>query len=551
MPAWVKDEAIWDKAKKAAAKSYDPSSASFYAAVTAIYKKMGGEVGKSEADGGAGFGQVLRSKESSAEVPASIRFQENTTFLEAITPAANQDPNPSRFSAIIIQEGMGNFRDGFYYTKEALESACALFEGKKIYADHPTTIEEQVIPERSVRDILGHFENCRVIQAPDGHHMLQADLVVLPEGEFDWARGMMKHAINYNKKYPTRDFVGLSINANGHAEERAIKDFVSESKPPPYCMEKLQAAMDGGIDDIRVVSQLTDAISCDLVTEAGAGGRLLQMVEGELMKKKKAKEADQKHPASGKGPKQEAGGEPMHDDAEQDKELIRSMLKKHMGGDSEPSEEDVGMAKECMDMAKEMGYEGEEAEKHAMAHMKMAKKMGEKMAKEAEAKQAEAETESESEAESSEAESSESEAEAESSETKESNRGPGDEDEDHGEERAEPKDLPSALKENLSLRGENAGLKAKLRARELVDYLDKKLEESGEERKVTTIFRESLKMEDIKSKKEIDARWDVFIEAFRAGQREADPNEVVISVPKRGSEGAKGSLDLSDCVGGE
>jgi hypothetical protein len=68
----------------------------------------------------------------------------------------------ARFRVALIQEGLGNLRDGFYYTKQALESAVPAFEGKKAYADHPSRSEESDRPERSVRDIVGHYENLKL-----------------------------------------------------------------------------------------------------------------------------------------------------------------------------------------------------------------------------------------------------------------------------------------------------------------------------------------------------------------------------------------------------
>lgn len=44
MPNWVKDDDKWAEAKKAALKTYSESDPNFYAIVTSIYKKMGGEV---------------------------------------------------------------------------------------------------------------------------------------------------------------------------------------------------------------------------------------------------------------------------------------------------------------------------------------------------------------------------------------------------------------------------------------------------------------------------------------------------------------------------
>ena len=31
-----------------------------------------------------------------------------------------------------------------------------------------------------------------------------------------------------------------------------------------------------------VVSKITDAVSCDLVTEAGAGGKIVKLIEGDM-----------------------------------------------------------------------------------------------------------------------------------------------------------------------------------------------------------------------------------------------------------------------------
>lgn len=44
MPKWVKDEALWAKAKAEAKKTYDESVPKFFAIVTSIYEKMGGKV---------------------------------------------------------------------------------------------------------------------------------------------------------------------------------------------------------------------------------------------------------------------------------------------------------------------------------------------------------------------------------------------------------------------------------------------------------------------------------------------------------------------------
>jgi hypothetical protein len=533
-PAWVADDDIWQKAKKTAAKSYNQDDPAYWPSVATIYSKMGGTK-KSEADGASSTPQVLRSRESAPPVPSTIRLRESTTFREAIPTETNPEPNQSRFSTAMLQEGMGNFTSRFYYTKEALDSAPAIFEGKKIFADHPTEEEEQIRPERSVRDILGYYEGVKVVQESDGHSVLVSNVNILSSKDCDWARDRMREAVEYSKKYPDQDFIGLSINAQGNAEEVDIDDFMAKADIPKYCMEKLQKAKEAGIDKIRVVSKFVNAISCDLVTEAGAGGRVTKMIEGDTMakKKKKTMEADQKHPAGG-APEAKEAGDDGHDDAAQDKELIKSMLKKHLGKDKdgkdqEPSEADMKLAGECMKMAKAKGLEGEEAEKEAVAAMGHVQSYGAMKQAEAEAEESEESDESEESTES------ESEETDEASETEES--------------AAPVAELEALKKDNVKLRGKVAMYEKADRKREIAAHLDKILADSGEERKVTNAFREALSLEKVKSKEEIDERWKDFQEGYRMGRQEVGFNDIVITTEKRGGEPTKTGLDLSKCIG--
>lgn len=523
-PAAVSDDDKWQKAKDAAAKSYDVSDPAYWPVVMHLYQKMGGAM--KQADGGSSFPQVLRSQESGVPTPTTIRFRESTTFREASTSEDPQAPQ-SRFSAIILQEGMGNFGTSFYYTKEALQSAVEIFEGKKIYADHPTATEDEVRPERSVRDILGYHGGVKVSEESDGHSVLSSDVVIKKSSDCDWARELMKEAIEYSKKYPDQDFIGLSINANGQADPWDIEEYMKQDGIPAYCMAKLVAAKEAGITEIRVVSKFINAISCDLVTEAGAGGRVTKLIEGNEMKIKKTKEADQKHPAGG-APSKEA--EPAHDDVAADKALIAQMLKKHAGkggdGTTEPTDEDMGLASECMKMAKEKGLSGEEAEAHAMASMEAIKGYGAMKQKQADDKAAAEKPAVEPEKEAAPEPEKEADPVPAKDETKES----------------------KLEKENLQLRGAVALLEKKQRKVDMAEYLDKKLSESGEERKVTNIFREAIDLESVKTTKEIDAKWENFLEGYRVGRQSVGMGELVINVEKRG-EPAKDGLDLTDCVG--
>lgn len=186
---------------------------------------------------------------------------------------------PTKFKTIMLQEGLGNLKDSYYYTKEALASAVTLFEGKKMYADHPDAIEEQTRPERSVRDIVGHFENIKIEEDGDGRTNLVGDLCMVPDASFGWARALVRRAIELGTKFPDKEFVGLSINAGGEAEEIPMQEFLKTTVIPQSVMPKIKIAMEAGIQTVRVVRNLTEAVSCDMVTSPGAGGKPVSIIE--------------------------------------------------------------------------------------------------------------------------------------------------------------------------------------------------------------------------------------------------------------------------------
>jgi len=195
----------------------------------------------------------------------------STSFRESAAGGGNT------FRVALIEEGMGNMHDAFYYTREALESAVQVFNGLKSYADHPSLDEEETRPERSVRDIFGHFENLEISENDSGCAELHADLPTLPSAQ--WARDLMVRAVENAEKFPDTPFIGLSINANGDAEPTPIDDVIKMA--PEGAKAKLAEAKANGIDTVKVVRLIKSAVSCDLVTEAGAGGKILNIIEGE------------------------------------------------------------------------------------------------------------------------------------------------------------------------------------------------------------------------------------------------------------------------------
>jgi len=496
-----------------------------------------------EADASSSFPQVLADQDKKKEAANLIGIK--CKLLES--NAKDNGIGFTKFKAVLLAEGMGNLNDRFYYSREALESAVSIFEGKKIFADHPTDIEEQIRPERSVKDVLGHFEKVRVEENEDGQAVLMADVVTLPDKPYEWARALMRHAVEYSKQYPDKSFVGLSINASGDAQEISIDQLI-ESGVPDGAKLKLQKALEAGIETVKLVSNISDAVSCDLVTEAGAGGKVLTMVENNrefepMSKKDKAMEAKIKEAmklaeseekqeseetieAFGKPPEKKDGEEnpavdvekkpedkeekdapgepaPKHDDEDQDIALIKKLLSDYVGGDGEPSEEETSMAKEAYASAKEMGMEGEEALKCAGYSMKMAKHMASKqIAKESE-------------------------------ETKES------------EEKKEVDKKESAS--FLKLQGENAKLKENLFKLEKEKEIEKLLQESGLPRAATKVIR--AKLEESKTIAEVKTKLELFKEGYNATSGEAKGIGTLFIQPEKQttSKSSKG-LNLSDCL---
>lgn len=184
---------------------------------------------------------------------------------------------PSGYRVELIEEGLGNLADAFYYTGECIQGCAAVFEGKKCYANHPSSAEEVTRPERDVRDVIGHFQNVNA-QLKAGRNVLMGDLIIMAGSTFDWVRQQLDHAIDYATQFPGQQFIGLSINAAGEAMPQPASEFIKQSSIPAACIPKLEDAIAQGIQTLRIVNKITEAISCDLVTSAGAGGKVLEAI---------------------------------------------------------------------------------------------------------------------------------------------------------------------------------------------------------------------------------------------------------------------------------
>ncbi len=465
----------------------------------------------------------------SAGQKQSKRESGRVGFTGRIKEASKTEKNGDgrRFNVTLLQEGLGNFSDAFYYTASAIESCVPLYEGKKFFVDHPTTTEEQDHPERSVKDVAGYFENLRVDKDSDGRSNLAGDLVLINGPSVDHFRSLMLEEIDYATKHPNSSLVGLSINANGDFDTAPIEEFIESEEIPESCLAKLKEAQAMGITQVKPVREMKSAFSCDLVTEPGAGGSINTLLEGAKKMAMKQEEEECKKEAGAKpeqdGQKKDggaSGGDEGHADADQDKALIAQQLKKHLGlsDDQEPSEEEEAAMHQAYTESKAMGLEHEEAMKCAGHNLMMAKHL--------QAKQKQEESDGTKDG-----------ADTFSKKAK-TVGGPGS---------VPAKDQKESAhgSRDVKLAAEVASLRAKLDAMELKEHTETKLRESKLPMAATKKLRECLV--GVRSKKEVDEKLNTFKEAYRLGG-EANGGEFILGVEKTNRDDSAEGLSFADCL---
>jgi hypothetical protein len=305
---------------------------------------------------------------------------------------------------------------------------------------------------------------------------------------------------------------------------------------PEGAKPKLLKAREDGMSTVRVVDKILDAVSVDLVTEPGAKGRVLEIVEAnrsETMKKKvkalesemekkplKAEEAEEKKEAKQAEDEakqaEESDGEEDHEDEEQDKALILDMIKKHMGDDGEMEMEAEEAAMEACEAYKEMGYSEEEACEAAGKAMRLAKHMAKKReAEEAVSTDKSGDIHTEGE---------------EAVKTDKSGH------------------IHTESERLIKAEAKIALLERELSGRKLGDLLDKKLRESGLGRAETDKIRSLIGTP--KSAEQIEHTIKVFTEAFGAARGESKLSGLFVIGTEKEATPAKreGKFSFADCV---
>lgn len=130
-----------------------------------------------------------------------------------------------------------------YYPASVLErdGAKAFPRGTHVYMDHPTFMEDMDRPERSVRDLAGALIEDAVYEDGADGKGLFARVQFFPDSREQIAA--------------MSEFVGMSIRAIGVMDESPVTGDI-------------------------VVQEIVEGLSVDVVTHAGAGGKLVAMTEG-------------------------------------------------------------------------------------------------------------------------------------------------------------------------------------------------------------------------------------------------------------------------------
>ncbi len=173
------------------------------------------------------------------DIPKWVKETMTREYPRSYIPLTEATFDKGKATVIIIKPGF-NATEDRYYPAEMLKRDYKIFEGQKMFADHPTETEEKELPERSIRSSwVAVLKDVKVDEA--GVVTGVADIIE------DW---LMKKLASLRDKGMLSE-MGISINAIGHATK---------------------ATIDG--KETLVIEELTDARSVDFVTEPGAGGEV-------------------------------------------------------------------------------------------------------------------------------------------------------------------------------------------------------------------------------------------------------------------------------------
>jgi len=152
------------------------------------------------------------------------------------------DPDHHVMDVTLLESGTS--KNGNTYPVHVLEASQPLFQGARCFVDHNRNEE---LPERSVRDLVGYYQNVRMQEAGGGKYALRAELHLIPGHE--WLFHLLKEAQG------NPGLCGLSIDAAGEASGSRGR----------YTVERI-ARVD----------------SVDVVTKPAAGGKVNRILASDV-----------------------------------------------------------------------------------------------------------------------------------------------------------------------------------------------------------------------------------------------------------------------------
>lgn len=183
--------------------------------------------------------------------------------LREAAGGAQLDDEHRRARVIIITEGLGNLRDKNYYTAEAIQSCLPVFESAQMFVDHPSTIDDETRPERSMHELAGYFSepSLGTVTDPETGEQLAACFATVNCSNAEPGRlayEQIKTAIEQQRLYPgTKNvYCGISINGNGSSHPGTIRGMA-----------------------VNMVTAIREAFSADIVTKPARGGRFLTLMQ--------------------------------------------------------------------------------------------------------------------------------------------------------------------------------------------------------------------------------------------------------------------------------
>lgn len=170
------------------------------------------------------------------EIPRWVKEAETRERLLNYIPLTEAKFDKGRAHVVIIKAGF-NADQSRYYPADVLKRDYKVFEGMKMFADHPTVEEDKARPERSITDWAATLSN------------VTCDETGIVEGDADIIETWLMEKLALLRDKDMLSQMGISINAVGSASKATIE----------------------GVETL-VIEKLVACRSVDFVTEPGAGG---------------------------------------------------------------------------------------------------------------------------------------------------------------------------------------------------------------------------------------------------------------------------------------